>query len=230
VSTGLVAIDAGGRIPPFEQVRAQIAAQIGAGYLVDGQRLPSVRGLADELGLAPGTVAKAYTLLEEAGLVRTARGAGTRVVRPAEVPSDVVDAARAVPRADGCGVAGRLARVGRGLPGCGLARLRAGPAGPAAPSLGLGDTARGRSREDCRRARVSRSASERGPGCGGAQRARAARQQCSYTYPGVPRGTRSRSRRMVIAGRSPSAQTRDQGCSVSSEYSMSITRDPYAAV
>ncbi|MBT1543988.1 GntR family transcriptional regulator [Curtobacterium flaccumfaciens pv. flaccumfaciens] len=94
--TGLVALDAGGRVPPFEQVRSQIAAQITAGYLVDGERLPSVRGLADELGLAAGTVAKAYQLLEEAGLVHTARGAGTRVVRPAEVPDAVADAARAL--------------------------------------------------------------------------------------------------------------------------------------
>ncbi|MBA8989154.1 GntR family transcriptional regulator [Curtobacterium pusillum] len=94
--SGLVAIDAGGRVPPFEQVRSQIAAQISAGYLVDGERLPSVRGLADELGLAAGTVARAYQLLEEAGLVQTARGAGTRVVRPAEVPAQVTEAARAL--------------------------------------------------------------------------------------------------------------------------------------
>lgn len=95
-TTKLVAIDAGGRIPPFEQVRSQIAAQIAAGYLVDGQRLPSVRALAEELRLAPGTVAKAYTLLEESGLVQTARGAGTRVVRPADVPDAVADAVRAL--------------------------------------------------------------------------------------------------------------------------------------
>jgi DNA-binding transcriptional regulator YhcF (GntR family) len=94
MSTQIVAIDAGGRIPPFEQVRSQIAAQITAGYLVDGERLPSVRGLAAELKLAPGTVAKAYTLLEEAGLVSTARGGGTRVVRPADVPAEVTRAAR----------------------------------------------------------------------------------------------------------------------------------------
>ncbi|WIB70653.1 MULTISPECIES: GntR family transcriptional regulator [unclassified Curtobacterium] len=94
--TGLVALDVGGRVPPFEQVRSQIAAQITAGYLVDGERLPSVRGLADELGLAAGTVAKAYQLLEEAGLVHTARGAGTRVVRPAAVPEAVAEAARAL--------------------------------------------------------------------------------------------------------------------------------------
>ncbi|WP_253206149.1 GntR family transcriptional regulator [Curtobacterium aetherium] len=91
--SGFVAIDAGGRVPPFEQVRSQLAAQIAAGYLVDGERLPSVRGLAAELGLAAGTVAKAYQLLEEAGLVHTARGAGTRVVRPAEVPESVTQAA-----------------------------------------------------------------------------------------------------------------------------------------
>jgi GntR family transcriptional regulator len=94
--TQLVAIDAGGQVPPYEQVRSQIAAQITAGYLVDGERLPSVRGLASELRLAAGTVAKAYQLLEEAGLVTTARGGGTRVVRPAEVPQGVHDAARAL--------------------------------------------------------------------------------------------------------------------------------------
>ena len=86
-------------MPPFEQVRSQIAAQITAGYLVDGERLPSVRALADDLGLAAGTVARAYQLLEEAGLVQTARGAGTRVVRPAEVPASVTDAARTLARA-----------------------------------------------------------------------------------------------------------------------------------
>ncbi len=96
MTTRLVAIDVGGRVPPFEQVRSQIAAQISAGYLVDGQRLPSVRALAQELRLAPGTVAKAYQLLEEAGLVHTARGAGTRVVRPSEVPEVVTAAASAL--------------------------------------------------------------------------------------------------------------------------------------
>jgi len=90
----LVALDAGGQVPPYEQVRSQIAAQITAGYLVDGERLPSVRGLASELRLAPGTVAKAYALLEEAGLVTTARGGGTRVVRPADVPAEVLSGAR----------------------------------------------------------------------------------------------------------------------------------------
>lgn len=88
----LVAIDTDGRVPPYEQVRSQIASQITAGYLVDGTRLPSVRNLASDLGLAAGTVAKAYALLEEAGLVTTARGGGTRVVRPAAVPDEVLGA------------------------------------------------------------------------------------------------------------------------------------------
>ncbi|WP_066517635.1 GntR family transcriptional regulator [Curtobacterium ammoniigenes] len=92
----LVAIDADGRIPPYEQVRSQIAAQITAGYLVDGTRLPSVRGLAADLRLAPGTVAKAYALLEEAGLVTTARGGGTRVVRPADTSPEAAAAIRAL--------------------------------------------------------------------------------------------------------------------------------------
>jgi GntR family transcriptional regulator len=99
--SGFVAIDAGGRVPPFEQVRSQLAAQISAGYLVDGERLPSVRGLAAELGLAAGTVAKAYQLLEEAGLVHTARGAGTSAGRTTRVPAPRAgerDAGRQRPR------------------------------------------------------------------------------------------------------------------------------------
>jgi DNA-binding transcriptional regulator YhcF (GntR family) len=66
-------------IPPFEQVRAQLAAQITSGALVPGYRLPTVRGLATELGLAVNTVAKAYRDLETAGLIETRGRAGTVV-------------------------------------------------------------------------------------------------------------------------------------------------------
>lgn len=75
-------IDPTSAVPPFEQVRAQFAARIGDGTLVVGTRLPTVRALAEELGLAVNTVARAYRELETAGLVETRGRAGT-VVSPA---------------------------------------------------------------------------------------------------------------------------------------------------
>jgi DNA-binding transcriptional regulator YhcF (GntR family) len=75
----MVIIDDASPVPPFEQVRAQFAAQITDHVLVAGTRLPSVRQLADDLGLAVNTVARAYRELEAAGLVET-RGRGGTVV------------------------------------------------------------------------------------------------------------------------------------------------------
>ena len=71
-------------VPPFEQIRAQIASLIAIGALAPGTRLPAVRSLAGDLGLAAGTVARAYKELEQAGLVETRRRNGTVVAgRPA---------------------------------------------------------------------------------------------------------------------------------------------------
>lgn len=74
-----IALDAESHLPPYEQVRAALAAHIGGGTLAAGTRLPPVRALADELGLAPGTIARAYRELEQAGLVDTRGRAGTVV-------------------------------------------------------------------------------------------------------------------------------------------------------
>jgi DNA-binding transcriptional regulator YhcF (GntR family) len=68
--------------PPFEQVRAQLAARIASGDLIAGTKLPPVRRLADDLGLAVNTVARAYRDLEAAGLVET-RGRGGTIVTAA---------------------------------------------------------------------------------------------------------------------------------------------------
>jgi DNA-binding transcriptional regulator YhcF (GntR family) len=75
----LIVLDAVSPVPPFEQVRAQLATQISAGVLVPGYRLPTVRRLAEDLGLAVNTVARAYRELEIAGLVQTRGRAGTVV-------------------------------------------------------------------------------------------------------------------------------------------------------
>ncbi|MDU0327646.1 GntR family transcriptional regulator [Microbacterium sp. KSW2-21] len=74
-----LSLDASSSVPPFEQVRGRIIAQIDDGTLVAGTRLPPVRTLAGELDLAANTVARAYKELEEAGYVETRGRAGTFV-------------------------------------------------------------------------------------------------------------------------------------------------------
>lgn len=75
----MLTITADSPVPPFEQLRAQLAQQIIDRDLVVGTRLPTVRRLAADLGLAPNTVARAYRELEEAGLIETRGRAGTFV-------------------------------------------------------------------------------------------------------------------------------------------------------
>lgn len=67
--------------PPYEQIRRQLADLITSAALPEGTRLPPVRQLAADLGLAVGTVARSYRELEAAGLVSGRRGGGTRVSR-----------------------------------------------------------------------------------------------------------------------------------------------------
>ena len=75
----LLEIDSHSAIPPFEQLRTQVIAEISAGSLVAGTRLPTVRQLAAELGLATNTVARAYRELEAAELIETRGRAGSFV-------------------------------------------------------------------------------------------------------------------------------------------------------
>lgn len=80
--------------PLVDQIRDQIVGLIGTGLLAADQRLPSVRQLASDLGVAPGTVAKAYRSLESAGFLVTRIGSGTRVSRQASAtPRRVLTAA-----------------------------------------------------------------------------------------------------------------------------------------
>ncbi|HET9518463.1 MAG TPA: GntR family transcriptional regulator [Actinoplanes sp.] len=72
-------IDHDAAVPPYEQVRLRIAELAAAGVLAAGTRLPPVRRLATDLGLAANTVARAYRELEQAGLVETHGRAGTVV-------------------------------------------------------------------------------------------------------------------------------------------------------
>ncbi len=77
--TFTIAIDPHSADAPYEQVRAQISEQARSGELPVGYRLPTVRALAGELGLAANTVAKAYRALEGDGVVETRGRHGTVV-------------------------------------------------------------------------------------------------------------------------------------------------------
>lgn len=57
--------------PPFEQLRKQILAGVTGGDMVAGDKLPTVRALADQLNLAVNTVAKTYRELEKSGAIET---------------------------------------------------------------------------------------------------------------------------------------------------------------
>lgn len=83
----LLRIDLSRPVPPYEQLRMQIAGLVAVGQLSPGTRLPPVRQLAGDLGLAPGTVARAYTELESAGLISTRQRGGTFVAGPADPDS-----------------------------------------------------------------------------------------------------------------------------------------------
>jgi DNA-binding transcriptional regulator YhcF (GntR family) len=75
----VIVIDAGSPTPPYEQLRVQLARQIGDHTLAVGTRLPTVRRMAADLGLAVNTVGRAYRELEEAGLIETRGRAGSFV-------------------------------------------------------------------------------------------------------------------------------------------------------
>lgn len=81
---------------PYEQVRAQVAAMVRSGMLPVGYKLPTVRGLAAELGLAVNTVAKAYRVLEADGVIETRGRNGTFVAAAGDAAErEAAEAARA---------------------------------------------------------------------------------------------------------------------------------------
>lgn len=82
-------------VPAFEQIKLQIEALIRSGTLTEGHKLPSIRQLAADLQTAPGTVARAYTELEAAGLIEASKAKGTRVRGDQVLPDSVQRAAKA---------------------------------------------------------------------------------------------------------------------------------------
>lgn len=94
-------LDPEAAVPPYEQLRSAVAGQVAAGTLPAGTRLPTVRALAADLGLAANTVAKAYRALESDGVIETRGRAGTFVASAAlaELPAEVESLAASYVRA-----------------------------------------------------------------------------------------------------------------------------------
>lgn len=78
----------------FDQLRVAVIDAVRDGRLPAGSRLPTVRDLAGELGLAVNTVARAYRELESAGIVETRGRQGTFVAARNPTEAAMAEAAR----------------------------------------------------------------------------------------------------------------------------------------
>jgi len=75
----LLQLDFNSERPIYQQIRDQIVVGIAQGVLSPGEKLPTVRSLADEAGVNMMTVSKAYQLLKQEGYITTDRRSGTVV-------------------------------------------------------------------------------------------------------------------------------------------------------
>ena len=92
----IVRLDPSSQLPLYEQMRLQIVRLIVSGQLAEGQRLPTIRQLAADLGIAKATVSKTYEQLERDGLIATEGRNGTivrRVDLSAVAVNDRIDSA-----------------------------------------------------------------------------------------------------------------------------------------
>lgn len=67
-------------IPIYTQIMDQIEQQVVSGMLKPGDQLPTVRALATELRVNFNTVARAYRLLDDIGIISTQHGRGTFIL------------------------------------------------------------------------------------------------------------------------------------------------------
>lgn len=75
----IVSVDPSSPVPPFAQIRTAIRQLVVTGIMPVGTRLPTVRQLASDLGLAPGTVVRAFRELEAEGIIESRRRLGTHI-------------------------------------------------------------------------------------------------------------------------------------------------------
>lgn len=87
----IIAINEYSDIPIYIQIRNQIVLGISDGRLVPGEQLPTVRGLAEEMGINSMTVNKAYQLLKQEGYIYTDRRNGAKVRERMELKPELTD-------------------------------------------------------------------------------------------------------------------------------------------
>ncbi|MEU1984377.1 GntR family transcriptional regulator [Nocardia sp. NPDC019395] len=75
-------------VPPYEQLRLAVIAKVRSGELPAGTKIPTVRALAAQLGLAPNTVARAYRELEQDGVLETSGRRGTFIASSGDPTAD----------------------------------------------------------------------------------------------------------------------------------------------
>lgn len=80
----ILSVDPERALPVYEQVREQIRRMVAAGTLTPGTRLPTIRQLASDLGLAKGTIERAYELLEGDAVIERHGRSGTYVSEVAQ--------------------------------------------------------------------------------------------------------------------------------------------------
>ena len=110
VNHRLLSVDPNVDLPPFAQIADQLREFIECGDLQPGDVLPTVRQLASDLGVAPNTVARAYTDLQDAGWLTGDGRRGTRVAE--STPTDDIKRRAKVLQGDVEGFVNSLRRRG----------------------------------------------------------------------------------------------------------------------
>ena len=75
-----IRVDLRSKVPAYRQIVEQVQALVGSGAVAAGDQLPTIRSLAAEAHINFNTVARAYRLLDQAGVISTQHGRGTYVV------------------------------------------------------------------------------------------------------------------------------------------------------
>jgi len=80
-----IQITTGGKTPIYRQIIDQMRSSIAVGKIAVGEPLPSVRALAAELVINPNTIAKAYAVLVNDGVIESQQGRGYFVAKRREI-------------------------------------------------------------------------------------------------------------------------------------------------
>ena len=89
----LLRLDFSSDVPIYQQIRDQVVVAVASGQLAPGDKLPTIRTLAEEAGINMMTASKAYQLLKTEGYITTGRrdGATVRIPAAGAAPKTVED-------------------------------------------------------------------------------------------------------------------------------------------